>query len=159
MIIRPAHPEDGEQMADILNPLIEDGTSTAIEDPVTGDEMRRWMRDRSTRSTWQVAEADGRLLGFQWAAPHDSLPDDAASIATFARIDGAGRGVGTDLFAATKVACKALGYCWINASIRSDNDSGLRFYTKMGFNTYNVDPSHSLGSGKVTGKTHKRFDF
>jgi len=70
-----------------------------------------------------------------------------------------GAGIGSKLFAKTSEQMKELGFEWINASIRSDNDSGLRYYSKMGFRDWKVEPDAKLSDGRVTGKNHKRFNL
>ena len=160
MIVRPATTDDAAAMAEILNGLIAAGGTTALETPLTPEQMAQWITRHPGRSAWHVCVgADDRIFGFQLAAPHPNLPDDAIDIASFARIGAGGQGVGAALFAATSAACRSLGYAWINASIRSDNRSGLIYYTRMGFVDWHSDPAARLSDGTVTGKTNKRFDL
>lgn len=160
MIVRHAEETDAAAMADILNGLIAAGGTTALQTPYAPDAMWQWVQAHLGRSAWHVAEAeDGQILGFQLAEPHAKLPDDAIDIASFARIGAGGQGVGAKLFEATSEACRSMGYRWINASIRSDNRSGLTYYSRMGFVDWRVDPDAKLADGTVTGKTHKRFDL
>lgn len=158
--VRRALHSDAQGMADVLNPLIEDGSTTAIEQMMSGNDMIRYMARAPERSSWHVAtDATGDVVGYQYAVPNTKLPPEAADIATFAHITQAGTGIGSRLFEATKSACFDLGYQWINASIRSDNVSGLRYYAKMGFQTYKTDATAALSTGYITGKTYKRFDL
>ncbi len=157
--IRAATPADADQMAAILNEIIVIGGTTAYLDPVTSEYLAGKISGGGERASWQVAEDGSALLGFQWAMPHEQLPEEAADIASFVRVGTVGRGIGTQLFAATCAKTRALGYVWINASIRSDNTSGLTYYSKMGFVDWKLDPEATLSDGRVTGKTHKRFDL
>lgn len=160
MIVRPATGADADAMAEILNALIEAGGTTALQTQRTAADMAAWMTAHAGRNAWHVAvDEAGLVLGFQLAEPHDDLPQDAIDIASFARVGQGGRGVGAALFAATQAACRAMGYRWINASIRSDNHSGLTYYGRMGFVDWQVDPNATLTDGTITGKTHKRFDL
>ena len=104
-------------------------------------------------------ESGGVLAGVQWIEPNASLPPECLDIATFARTGSTGKGIGTALFQETRPAAKSLGAAWINAAIRSDNPSGLAYYTRMGFRDYKTDPTVTLSDGTVTGKTYKRFDL
>lgn len=157
--VRPARPGDASQMADLLNEIIEIGGTTAFLEIISASTMETWMAKESGQTSWLVAEENDLILGFQSAKPRNDLPSEAASIASFVRVDTVGRGVGHLLFAETCARLRALGYEWINATIRSDNESGLRFYSKMGFADWKVDPDAQLSDGRVTGKNHKWYSL
>ncbi|MEM6636824.1 MAG: GNAT family N-acetyltransferase [Pseudomonadota bacterium] len=146
-------------MADLLNQIILAGGTTAIEDVVSPDELRQWMARSQGRSAWHVAARNGQIMGFQWIEPNPVLPPEAVDIASFVRMGATGLGIGRGLFIATQNAAKGLGYGWINASIRSDNVSGLAYYSAMGFQDWKSDPTVTLSDGTVTGKTYKRFEL
>ncbi|MFO6466108.1 N-acetyltransferase family protein [Jannaschia sp. KMU-145] len=128
--VRPARPFDGGAMADLLNEIIRIGGTTAIEGPVTGDELRGWLADAAA---WHVAEDAGEIVGFQWVEHRPDLPADAVSIATFARPGRQGLGIGTKLFEATRAAALAAGIRTIHAVIADYNDSGRAYYRSRGF--------------------------
>ncbi len=158
--IRPFKDIDTTQMTEILNEIIEIGGTTAYLITLPQSELASWVARGVEHTSWTVAENEaGHLVGFQWAEPHPLLPPEAASIATFVRVGVVGRGIGTRLFAETSKHMKRFGFEWINASIRSDNDSGLRYYTKMGFNDWKIEPDAALSDGRITGKHHKRYDL
>ncbi|MGH1576136.1 N-acetyltransferase family protein [Planktotalea sp.] len=158
--IRNAKLDDASQMSELLNEIIAIGGTTAFLDPVSPELMQEWMTKDDGRATWLVAEdEDGLVVGYQSAEPRERLPADAASIASFVRVGVVGGGIGSKLFTQTCNSLRALGYTWINATIRSDNDSGLRYYTKMGFQDWHIEPDAALTDGRITGKTHKRFDL
>ncbi len=83
-----------------------------------------------------VEDEAGIVMGFQWIAPHDGLPPEAVDIATFARVGRTQIGIGSALFRATEAAARQMGYRWINANIRADNEGGLIYYQSRGFETY-----------------------
>lgn len=158
--IRSASAADIAQMTELLNEIIEIGGTTAYLTAVSQSDLAQRVASAPSNACWNVAvDETGRVVGFQWAEPHDQLPADAASIATFVRVGVVGGGIGTKLFEATTTQMRACGMVWINASIRSDNDGGLRYYTKMGFKDWEIDPSARLSDGTITGKHHKRFDL
>ena len=157
--IRPVTDADYAQMTELLNEIIEVGGTTAYLKPISVQDMQKWVSRGGDMASWHVAEEGGTILGFQWAEPHDQLPDEAASAATFVRIGTVGKGIGTKLFEATTTKMRALGFVWLNASIRSDNESGLSYYSKMGFKDWLVEPDAALSDGRVTGKNHKRYDL
>ncbi|MEW9920502.1 N-acetyltransferase family protein [Marimonas sp. MJW-29] len=151
---------DLPDMARLLNAIIEEGGTTALTRPVTGDDLAEWMDFAPDRSAWHVAvDADERCVGFQWIEPHDTLPPEVANIATFVKIGQTGLGIGSALFEATRKAAKELGYVWINANIRADNEGGLIYYQSRGFQDYRVIEGVEMANGQVVDKRLKRYDL
>ncbi|WP_226624340.1 GNAT family N-acetyltransferase [Alloyangia pacifica] len=145
-------------MAELLNEVIARGGTNAMTAPVSGAELRAWMR--TPGAIWHVAEDEcGALLGFQWVEPHPQHGARVAQIASFARVGRTGLGTGTALFEATRTACRAEGYTWINAEIRADNESGLIYYQSRGFEDYGHIRGHRLGDGSTVDKVLKRYDL
>ena len=147
-------------MADILNPLIEDGTSTAMEGAQTAADWVDLAAGADPRAACHVAEtAVGLVVGFQYIKPGKQDPEGSVQIATFARINGGGRGIGRALFAATQAAAKGLGYRQIIAVIRADNVSGLGYYAKMGFRDDHVYKAVPMADGREIDRVRKVFDL
>lgn len=158
LIVRAAHPLDSGPMADLLNEIIAIGGTTALTEPVTRDHMRARLDE--VRSAWHVAEgADGAILGFQYITTAEYLPEEAAEIATFAKPGHQGLGIGSKLFEATRHAAARLGYTWINANIRADNESGLTYYQSRGFEDYGRIEGYRMGDGTRVDKILKRYDL
>ena len=59
--VRPAIALDAPSMADLLNPIIEDGSTTALATKVTGPVLVDWMAEKG-RSAWHVAVNDAELV-------------------------------------------------------------------------------------------------
>lgn len=158
--IRPALDLDARQMAGLLNAIIEQGGTTALERPVTDHDIQEWMQSDPDRSAWHVAvDGTGEIVGFQWIEPGAYLPAEAAEIASFVKLGKNGLGIGSALFEATKRAARKLGYGWINANIRADNEGGLVYYQSRGFRDYDRWEDYKLESGQVVTKMLKRFDL
>ena len=159
--IRPAHALDAREMTAILNEIITIGGTTAYTDPVTEAYLRGRIAEAPEVSAWHVAEtANGEIVGFQWITEGaEYLPREAAEIATFAKPGQQGLGIGSKLMEATKAAARAMGYMWINANIRADNESGLTYYQSRGFETYGRIEGVRIGDGRVVDKILKRFDL
>lgn len=156
--VRKAISLDTNSMARLLNAIIEEGGTTALTRPVTGSDIADWMN--SAHSAWHVALDDQEeVVGFQWIAPADYLPDEAAEIATFVQIGRTGLGIGSKLFEATKKAAKDLGYVWINANIRADNEGGLIYYQSRGFADYRRIEGYELANGERVDKCLKRYEL
>ena len=158
--IRRAGELDARAMAELLNAIIAKGGTTAFTEPVSGDVLTGWFRQAPDRSVWHIAEDEtGQLLGFQSIEPKDKLPAEACDIATFVRLGQTGLGVGSRLFEETVRAARALGYLWINATIRADNESGLTYYQSRGFEDYARHRNVPLGNGMIVDRISKRYDL
>ncbi|KIN62851.1 Acetyltransferase, gnat family [Sulfitobacter noctilucicola] len=151
---------DYPHMAHLLNAIIEAGGTTALTRSVKGDDLAEWMEFAPERSAWHVAvDAQEKIVGFQWIEPESSLPPEAANIATFVQIGQTGLGIGSALFEATRRAAKSLGYVWINANIRADNEGGLIYYQSRGFQDYGRVENYRMGDGQIVDKILKRYDL
>lgn len=157
--VRRAMALDAGSMARLLNEIIHIGGTTAMTRAVTGEDIADWMEYAPDRAAWHVA-LDGleQVVGFQWIEPSKNLPSDAANIATFVQVGRNGLGIGSALFSATAQAAKDLGYAWINANIRADNDGGLTYYQSRGFRDYGVIEGYVLSDGTQVDKRLKRYD-
>lgn len=158
--VRKATAFDSRDMASLLNAIIAEGGTTALVRPVTGEDLAEWMASNADASAWHVAVLEnGDIVGFQWIAPASYLPTEAADIATFVKIGQTGLGIGSALFKATSTAARRLGYGWINANIRADNEGGLIYYQSRGFRDYGRIEGHKMANGHHVDKTLKRFDL
>ena len=158
--VRRAIALDTGSMARLLNAIIERGGTTALTRPVTAEDMEEWMASEARRSAWHVALDDAeQVTGFQWISPNPKLPPDAVDIATFVMLGQTGLGIGSALFAATERAARELGYAWINATIRVDNEGGLTYYQSRGFRDWAIEESVQLDSGLIVDKISKRYDL
>ena len=156
--VRHATAPDAPDMARLLNAIIAQGGTTALTTQVSGDDLADWMADSPEQSAWHVAEHDGAIVGFQWIGPHDNLPPEACDVATFVQIGRTGLGIGSALFTATAKSAKSLGYVWINATIRADNEGGLIYYQSRGFRDWHRDHEVPLENGMIVDKISKRYD-
>lgn len=158
--VRAAISLDAPSMAKLLNEIIGRGGTTALTRTVTGDDILEWMGANPDRAAWNVAlDSTESVVGFQWIEPADYLPEEAAEIATFVQIGQTGLGIGSKLFEATKDAAKSLGYTWINANIRADNEGGLIYYQSRGFSDYGMIEDYKMGNGQLVNKRLKRYDL
>jgi L-amino acid N-acyltransferase YncA len=157
--IRDVALADAPELAELLNAIIAQGGTTALEDPFTPDRLARtYLVGPDVHCCFVAIDAaTGRLEGFQTLGRYPALPDDIGDIGTFARVDGKQRGVGSALFAATRDRARQLGLTAINATIRADNVGGLAFYGKMGFEDHSVTPGRPLKDGRLVERVNKRF--
>jgi L-amino acid N-acyltransferase YncA len=157
MHIRRAVPTDAEELCGLLNEIIRVGGTTAIETALSASEFADWFIDGEFALVCHVAEHNQLLIGFQSLSLYGDPPKGVADIATFARMDPKIRGVGSALFPATRAAAEELGLEFINATIRADNVSGLAYYAKMGFETYDRLVQVPLLDGTPVDRIKKRF--
>ncbi len=151
---------DTRDMAELLNEIIAEGGTTAHTNPVTADDITQWITATPDQSAWHVAVNETeQVVGFQWIEPHPDLPPEAADISTFVRVGQTGHGIGSALFTATTEAARALGYKWINANIRADNEGGLIYYQSRGFEDYGTLKDYRMANGQLVDKRLKRFDL
>ena|SRR5579872_5951792 len=157
--VREARREDAAALTELLNAIIARGGTTALEDPYTAERFAWAYIDGPDVHCCFVAvdPATGRLEGYQSLGRNSDLPDDIGDVGTFARLGGAQRGVGSALFAATRVRAAGLGLAAINATIRADNVGGLAFYGKQGFLDHSVTPNVPLKDGSLVDRVNKRF--
>ena len=156
--IRHASTDDVESLCILLNQIINIGGSTAREIPLTQQEFSRCFLNGSAVICCLVAyDTQNKLWGFQALLRHEKLDSDCADISTFAQQNPVKRGVGTALFAATSKYALDMGFQSINATIRKDNQSGLAYYTKMGFEDHAVTKDIPLIDGTLVDRISKRI--
>ena len=159
LLVRPFMPGDAPALADLLNAIIAQGGTTALQDSFTPETLAHTYLDGPAVHLCLVAvdSATNRIEGFQTLGRYPTLPDDVGDIGTFARVDGAQRGVGSALFTAMVDSARALGLSAINATIRADNGGGIAFYTKQGFIDHAVTAGVPLNDGTPVDRVHKRY--
>lgn len=161
--VRPATPADAVAMADLINAIIAIGGTTAYEEPFDAASMDAAYISLPQLVSCFVAEAGGEIVGFQGLMrsfdPDDPLPDDWATIGTFARVGVQRGGIGAALFASTVEAARAAGVAVIDATIRADNTGGLAFYTRRGFVDYARLVGVPLKDGTPVDRVRKRFEI
>lgn len=163
---RPAQPHDADAMCALLNPIIEEGSTTAHRNLFDAKRMRDTYITAPLLIRTTLALKGDTLLGFQlleWADPGykgpEALPADWAVIASFVRIAAQGKGVGQILWRDTLLTAKQAGVVAVDATIRTDNAPGLTYYSGLGFRDYSSINSFQLSDGNLVDKTRKRFDI
>lgn len=158
MRIRAVQQMDAPAVADLLNEIIAQGGTTALEEPFTPEALVKDLLLGSDVICCFVAEAaSGGLGGFQSVVRSRGLPDGVGDIGTFSRIGGSQKGTGSRLFAATRQAAAEKGLVAINATIRADNIGGLAFYNRLGFTDHGVTRAVPLRDGTPVDRVSKRF--
>lgn len=145
MIVRPAGPGDAGAIAALYAHHVLHGTGSFEETPPTPEVMAGRMADVAARGLpWFVAEKDGRLLGYAYAAPfrlraaYRFTAEDSVYVAP----DAMGRGVGKAVLSAVVQACRAAGLRQLLSVIGgSDNLASIALHESLGFSPVGVTPA------------------
>lgn len=135
--LRPALPADLPAIGAIYEPEVRASTATFELEPPSLDELAaRVAAVQGSGLPWLVAETDGRVAGYAYAAPYRDRPayrftvEDSVYVAAWAR----GRGVGSALLEAVVAATAAVGMRQIVAVIGdSANQGSIRLHRACGF--------------------------
>jgi L-amino acid N-acyltransferase YncA len=146
--IRDARPDDAQGIVDVLNPIIEARTYTALDAPYTADAERDYIRDFPTRGVFLVAvsQTDQAIVGFQSMEPFASYThafDHVGVLGTYVDLRCRRQGIATRLFEATFAAAIGKGYEKIFTFVRSDNAAALATYLAQGFRTVGTARNHA----------------
>ena len=161
--VREAVRGDASQMVLLLNDIIQVGGSTAHQTNFDEDKMINHYLARAGQISCQVAITNGRLSGFQSLMrpdhANDPMPDGWGIIASFVALEKSGLGIGQKLFSATRAAARAAGIHTIDATIRADNEAGLRYYGGLGFADYDEIANAPLTDGTRVTRIRKKLEI
>lgn len=140
MIVRPAQPEDAGQIVAFWNPVIRDTTVTFSTELKSEPGLAADIAARG--AAFQVAELEGRVVGFATCFPFRNGPgyrhskEHTIILAPAARGQGAGRA----LMAALFDAARAEGVHALMAGVSAENPAGIAFHAALGFDRQWVIP-------------------
>ena len=154
MIIRPAGASDAFAMTQVLNRIIAIGGTTAHESPKSAAQVLDDYITGPDVLSCVVALVEDQLIGWQSVGRWQ----DEAHIGTFVSPDLQARGAGAAMFALTCDTVQKAGVPYLIASIRADNEPGLRYYARIGFVDIAAEPHFALSTGQIVGRVHRRFD-
>ena len=151
--IRPVEEDDAEAIIALLNPIIEAGTWTIMQEVITIQEQRSFIRGFPARGIFHaaVSKREGRVLGIQDLMPR---ANDATTfhhigeISTFVAIDSHRRGIGHALMLSTLEATAGRGFMKVSATIRADNPGAVAYYTSEGFRVIGRAEMHAFVGGR-----------
>jgi L-amino acid N-acyltransferase YncA len=152
LIIRPVRAEDAGSIIGLLNPIIQAGIYTAMDEVFSTADQMDFIRNFPQRGVYHIAIDSGtqKILGIQ-----DVMPLSASKvfrhigeISTFVALDSQRQGVGQSLCQATFKVVKALGFLKLRATVRGDNPYALAFYQNQGFELIGIAKAHAFLHGK-----------
>jgi L-amino acid N-acyltransferase YncA len=143
LLIRPARLEDAEGLVQILNPIIETGLYTVLDEPLTVEFERDFIATFPSHGLFYVAESqpEGRLVGCLSLEPFATYThafDHVAIIGTYVDLGHRQQGIGTQMANVAFPAAQKAGYEKIFSYVRADNPAALAFYRGLGFQVVGI---------------------
>ena len=135
MQTRPATEADAPAIREIYAPIVLD-THTSFETEVpTAAEMARRIRTTTATHPWLVAEDEGQVFGYAYAARHMERAAYAWSVTVSVYVAPShhGRGVGTQLYRALFEELRARGFVNAFAGVALPNEASVGLHTSLGF--------------------------
>jgi L-amino acid N-acyltransferase YncA len=133
--IRLADPSDGEAVAAIYRPIVEE-TPTSFElIPPDGAEMGRRIRDTFPAYPWLICEVGGAVAGYAYGMRHRARAAYGWSVETSVYIDPARHrsGIGRALYESLFAILAAQGYRTAFAGITLPNPGSVALHERIGF--------------------------
>lgn len=150
--LRPAVPEDAGELLSIYRPYVEHTAVTFEYAVPTPAQFTQRVRDTLATHPYLVAEAEGTLLGYAYAAPFHprAAYQWAAETTIYLRQDQRGRGLGRRLYGALEALLTAQNVLNCNACIALPQaedatltQASVRFHQRMGYTL--VGQFHQVG--------------
>jgi phosphinothricin acetyltransferase len=141
MRIRHADPErDAAQCAAIYEPFVRNSAVSFEEAPPDEREFARRIERLSSRYPWLVADDDGAVAGYAYAAPHRERASYrwAADTTVYIADGWRGRGVGRSLYGALMPLLVRQGIQVAIAGITLPNDASVALHERSGFELVGV---------------------
>jgi L-amino acid N-acyltransferase YncA len=155
LLVREAQPDDAEAIVSILNPIIEAGTYTVLEGPLTAEFEREYIANFPPRGVFHVADGrqDGKIVGLQSIEPFATYThafDHVAVMGTYVSLAHWRQGIGRRLSELTFEAARRKGFEKIFTYVRADNPGSLTFHIALGFRVVGTARNQArVGSGLV----------
>lgn len=151
--IRTAREEDAGSIVELLNPLIQQGTYTVMDERLSVEDQIDFIRGFPKRGVFNVAVCNDsqKVLGLQDVQPMptgSSVFKHVGEISTFVSLAAHRKGIGQSLSEATFQAAKELEFTKILATIRADNPQAVPFYLSQGFRVIGTARKHAFVRGK-----------
>lgn len=135
MRLRAATPGDAAAIAEIYAPFVTASAVSFETDPPGPAAMRARIEAGGPLYPWIVAEEDGALLGYAYAARFRERPAYRFTVETtiYLRPGATGRGLGSILYAPLIAILEAQGFTQAIAAITLPNDASVRLHERLGF--------------------------
>jgi phosphinothricin acetyltransferase len=159
--IRTAQPSDAAAVQRIYAPVVEGSVISFEYEPPSAEEMARRIESTLRRLPWLVAEIDGRVVGYAYAAPHGERSAYRWSVDTSIYLDAESRGVGIgrQLYDHLLSTLAELGYVNAYAGITLPNEASVGLHEACGYEPVGVYRSvgYKFGQWHDVGWWHRRL--
>lgn len=135
MNIRKVELKDAAQIAEIYNYYIQNTHQTFETEPLSADEMQTRIGETISSYPYLVAEEDGEILGYAYAAQFKLRQAYAYSAEVSIYVSNAAkqRGLGTRLYEKLFDELAETNVHAMVAGISLPNDASVKFHEKLGF--------------------------
>ncbi|WP_224269936.1 arsinothricin resistance N-acetyltransferase ArsN1 family B [Haloprofundus salinisoli] len=139
-MLRPATPDDADDVRRIYEPFVRDTAVSFETTPPTGAEMRERIASTLESRPWLVYERGGRVFGYAYAGSHRKRDayqwsvDSSVYVADEVHRHGVARGLYTALFG----ILEAQGYVNVYAGTTLPNPASVGFHRAMGFDPVGI---------------------
>lgn len=135
MNIRNVNPNDAAQVAEIYNYYIKNTHQTFESEPLSADEMQVRIAEITAEYPYLVAEEDGEVFGYAYAAQFKMRQayEFSAEVSIYVKADAKQKGIGTQLYEKLFELLQETDIHALIAGISLPNDGSIRFHEKLGF--------------------------
>jgi len=135
MEIRSAKLTDAEQIAEIYNYYILNTHHTFEIEPLSAEEMKRRVGEVSGEYPYLVAETDGEIQGYIYAAQFRlrEAYKHSVEVSIYVRNQAKQKGIGSELYKRLLEELKETDIHTIIAGISQPNEASVKFHEKLGF--------------------------
>ena len=135
LVVRDATAADAPACAALYAPYVVDTTVSFEEEAPDDAEMARRIAVAQERHAWLLAERDGRLVGYAYAAPvrTRSAYRRTCEVSVYVDASAQGRGVGRALYTALLDRMRDAGMRLAVAGATLPNDPSERLHEALGF--------------------------
>jgi L-amino acid N-acyltransferase YncA len=135
VVVRCADPaRDAPAVADIYRPAVEHGLASFEETAPDAAAMAERIQTTLERLPWLVAELDGDVVGYAYAAPHHARPGYrwSVNVSVYVRDGATGRGIGRRLYDVLFGLLRRQGIVNVYAGITQPNPASVALHRAMG---------------------------
>ena len=140
MTIRPATATDGAGVAAVYDPVVVESPASFELEPPGPAEMARRIETTARTHPWLVAEEEGKVTGYAYAAPARSRPayQWCAEVSVYLAAEARGRGLGGILLDALLKELGQRGIATVIAGVTLPNPASVRLFEGRGFEPVGV---------------------